>query len=224
MDFFQKLIPNKKANPEYTIKQLKVLIANIEKENVIEELYSKYSQIEKHLEGMSKMNYENGLNHMFNLLFRKLVLFSDLEKRKIVYINLYLQKRIFSNIDNFLNNYEAKTRTIILIHSLNNPNKRIKFYLLYTNYFKNVEHLSYRDLITIYESILRYVIIKYENLAINNIKICTQLVKEISNRYKEIINNKINIGRTGKSKYIIILIESYIDIYIMIMTKQILSF
>ena len=202
-------------------KSLKSLISNIENETDINAIIIKVKKIEVHLEGMNPTKCDINYQKYFTLLFKQIEKIPKVQ-RTVIKINIFLQlKRVFSDITSYLNYYNSNNKIIKSIHSLSSINDTIKFYCILTNNFIEFKNIAINDLIKIYECTISYLISKQSKNQFNFLKRFNQLIIILSNQLREIDNNKQMIGRTSDSPYIILVIESYIDIFIFFVMKYI---
>ena len=207
-----------------SIEKLKSIIKSIDEQKEQNCLCSKIEQFEMCIERMGSMkvsfNYEKYISHLFD----KINLILNTDKKNASYVKIFLQlNRVFPDIKDYLAQYNKDNLIIEKIHSLSNNNTKMKFYIAYTDNFIKFDNVYSKNILLMYHFLFTNYIIKEKTINFSFIKSFVQIIILLCHRIKMITNKEIPLGKLDESQYLIIIVESFIDVFIYILIKSLYS-
>lgn len=109
---------------------------------------------------------------------------------------------------------EEPMNVLNAIHNISDSNKRLYCYLLYTNFFNQINNIECNDLIKIYHCLFCYYFLTEDEVNCALIEKLSLLLVKICEYYLLIMGNKYKVNRECNSPYILLQIESFIDFII----------
>ena len=206
------------------IKRLKKIINSIGEQKDQKSLISKIEQIEIYLCKMGStkdsFNYEKYIPRLFD----KINLISNSDIKNASYVAIFLQlNRVFPDIADYLAQYNKDNLIIEKIHSLTNNNTKMKFYIAYTDSFIKFDNVYSNNLLMMYHFLFTNYIIKEKEINFSFIKSFVQIIILLCHRIRMITNKEIPLGKLDESQYLIIIVESFIDVFIYMFIKSLYS-
>lgn len=206
------------------IKRLKKIIKSIDEQKDQKSLISKIEQIKIYLCKMGStkdsFNYEKYIPRLFD----KINLISNSDIKNSSYVAIFLQlNRVFPDITDYLAQYNKDNLIIEKIHSLTNNNTKMKFYIAYTDSFIKFDNVYTKNILMMYHFLFTNYIIKEKEINFSFIKSFVQIIILLCHRIRMITNKEIPLGKLDESQYLIIIVESFIDVFIYMFIKSLYS-
>lgn len=219
-DFFS-ILSISNSTKDLSTKELKKLISNLENEK---EVYEMIIQIESYLIEMKPTVCDFNYHKYISLLFEKMKKINNKDEQIFRFTHIFLQlRRIFPGIENYLESYNKDNIIINNIHNMDNVHNKILLYCLYTKNFSSFDNISTNDIIKIFHFYFYYVLLKMKGINFLLLEKLSLLIILLCKRNKDHRFTHNKVGKIEESPYLILIIETYIDMCIYYIMKALLE-
>ena len=199
---------------------LKSLISKIESEKELNDITKRIKAVEVYLEEMKPTKFDSNYQKYFSLLFRRIEMIQSKEEKRDIYVNIFLQLKFVFPEQNW-NFYNKGCRVLTEIESMNDIEKKKKFYLLYTKEFP-FDSFPSNNIIKFFNFFFNLYIKNIEKF-IEYINEFTSIILAVNKMLTNIKNNNLKTGRNSESPYIITTMESFCDVFLYLLTRGYIS-